>query len=64
MERKAAFISETSRGVGEAIVITLPEEYNVIVNYARSEEGAHAALAQYDPEGHRKMIQYDTSSGE
>lgn len=64
MERKTAFISGASRGIGEAIAITLSKEYNVIINYAHSEEGARAALAQCDPEGHHKMIQCDISNGE
>ena len=64
MERKTAFISGASRGIGEAIAITLSKEYNVIINYAHSEEGARAVLAQCDPEGHHKMIQCDISDGE
>ena len=44
MERKTAFISGASRGIGEAIAITLSKEYNVIINYAHSEEGARAVL--------------------
>ena len=64
MERKTAFISGASRGIGEAIAITLSKEYNVIINYAHSEEGARAVLAQCDPEGHHKMIQCDISTGE
>ena len=64
MERKTAFISGASRGIGEAIAITLSKEYNVIINYAHSEEGARAVLAQSDPEGHHKMIQCDISNGE
>ena len=64
MERKTAFISGASRGIGEAIAITLSKEYNVIINYAHSEEGARAGLAQCDPEGHHKMIQCDISDGE
>ena len=64
MERKTAFISGASRGIGEAIAITLSKEYNVIINYAYSEEGARAVLAQCDPEGHHKMIQCDISNGE
>ena len=64
MERKTAFISGASRGIGEAIAITLSKEYNVIINYAHSEEGARAVLAQCDLEGHHKMIQCDISDGE
>ena len=64
MERKTAFISGASRGIGEAIAITLSKEYNVIINYAHSEEGARAVLAQCDHEGHHKMIQCDISNGE
>ena len=64
MERKTAFISGASRGIGEAIAITLSKEYNVIINYAHSEEGARAVLAQCDSEGHHKMIQCDISDGE
>ena len=36
MERKTAFISGASRGIGEAIAITLSKEYNVIINYAHT----------------------------
>ena len=64
MERKTAFISGASRGIGEAIAITLSKEYDVIINYAHSEEGARAVLAQCDPSGNHKMIQCDISDGE
>lgn len=64
MERKTAFISGASRGIGEAIAITLSKEYDVIINYAHSEEGARAVLAQCDSSGNHKMIQCDISDGE
>ena len=64
MERKTAFISGASRGIGEAIAITLSKEYNVIINYAHSEEGARAVLAQCDPNGRHKMIACDISDGD
>ena len=64
MERKTAFISGASRGIGEAIAITLSKEYDVIINYAHSAEGARAVLAQCDPSGNHKMIQCDISDGE
>lgn len=48
MERKTAFISGASRGIGEAIAITLSKEYDVIINYANSEAGAKAVLAKLD----------------
>lgn len=64
MERKTAFISGASRGIGEAIAITLSKEYNVIINYAHSEEGARAVLAQCDKNGKHKMIQCDISDGD
>ena len=51
MERKTAFISGASRGIGEAIAITLSKEYDVIINYANSEAGAKAVLAKLDPSG-------------
>ena len=63
MERKTAFISGASRGIGEAIAIALSKEYNVIINYAHSEEGAKAVLAKCDPSGNHKMIQCDISDG-
>ena len=55
MERKTAFISGASRGIGEAIAITLSKEYDVIINYANSEAGAKAVLAKLDPSGKHKM---------
>lgn len=64
MERKTAFISGASRGIGEAIAITLSKEYNVIINYAHSEEGARAVLAQCDSNGRHKMIACDISDGD
>lgn len=64
MERKTAFISGASRGIGEAIAITLSKEYNVIINYAHSEEAARAVLAQCDPNGRHKMIACDISDGD
>lgn len=63
MERKTAFISGASRGIGEAIAIALSKEYNVIINYAHSEEGAKAVLAKCDSSGNHKMIQCDISDG-
>lgn len=64
MERKTAFISGASRGIGEAIAIMLSKEYNVIINYAHSEEAARAVLAQCDPNGRHKMIACDISDGD
>ena len=61
MERKTAFISGASRGIGEAIAITLSKEYDVIINYANSEAGAKAVLAKLDPSGKHKMMQCDVA---
>lgn len=62
MERKTAFISGASRGIGEAIAITLSKEYDVIINYANSEAGAKAVLAKLDPSGKHKMMQCDVAN--
>lgn len=62
MERKTAFISGASRGIGEAIAITLSKEYDVIINYANSEAGAKAVLAKLDPSGRHKMMQCDVAN--
>lgn len=62
MERKTAFISGASRGIGEAIAITLSKEYDVIINYANSEAGAKAVLAKLDLSGKHKMMQCDVAN--
>ena len=62
MERKTAFISGASRGIGKAIAITLSKEYDVIINYANSEAGAKAVLAKLDPSGKHKMMQCDVAN--
>ena len=62
MERKTAFISGASRGIGEAIAITLSKEYDVIINYANSEAGAKAVLAKLDPSGKHNMMQCDVAN--
>ena len=64
MERKTAFISGASRGIGEAIAVTLSKEYNVIINYAHSEEGAKAVLAKCDPNGKHTMMKCDIANSE
>lgn len=64
MERKTAFISGASRGIGEAIAITLSKEYNVVINYANSEAGANEVLAKLDASGTHKMIQCDVSKSD
>lgn len=64
MERKTAFISGASRGIGEAIAITLSKEYNVVLNYASSASAAHGVLSQLDPAGKHMMVQGDVSDSE
>lgn len=64
MERKTAFISGASRGIGEAIAIVLSKEYNVVINYASSEAGAKEVLSKLDPEGNHKMIKCDVSNSD
>lgn len=56
MERKVAFISGASRGIGEAIAITLSKEYDVVINYANSEQGAKEVLSKCDPQGNHSMM--------
>lgn len=55
MEKKVAFISGASRGIGEAIAIELSKTCDVIINYANSEAGAKAVLDQLVPGNHRMM---------
>ena len=64
MERKTAFISGASRGIGECIAKTLSKEYDVIINYSNSEESANNVLAQLDPSGHHKAIKCNVAKGE
>lgn len=64
MERKTAFISGASRGIGEAIAITLSKEYNVVINYANSEVGAKEVLSKLDASGQHHMIKCDVSNSE
>ena len=64
MERKVAFISGASRGIGEAIAIALSKEYDVVINYAHSEAGAKRVLSKLDPSGHHQMMQCNVSNGE
>lgn len=64
MERKTAFISGASRGIGEAIAIALSKDYNVVINYASSSAAAHTVIAQLDPAGKHTMMQCDVSDSE
>lgn len=64
MERKTAFISGASRGIGEAIAITLSKEYNIVLNYANSEASAKEVLSKLDKTGQHKMIKCDVSNSE
>ena len=61
MERKTAFISGASRGIGEAIAKKLSKEYNVIINYSHSEEQAKKVLAQLDASGKHCMMKCDVA---
>lgn len=62
MERKTAFISGASRGIGECIAKTLSKEYDVIINYSHNEESANQVLAQLDPSGHHKAIKCNVAN--
>lgn len=62
MERKTAFISGASRGIGECIAKTLSKEYDVIINYSNSEESANKVLAQLDPSGNHKAIKCNVAN--
>lgn len=64
MERKVAFISGASRGIGEAIALTLSKDYDVVINYANSEDSARAVLAQLDPSGKHKMIKCNVANSD
>ncbi|MEG1474158.1 MAG: 3-oxoacyl-[acyl-carrier-protein] reductase [Longicatena sp.] len=56
MERKVAFISGASRGIGEAIAITLSHEYDVVINYANNEASALGVLAKCNPNGNHSKF--------
>lgn len=64
MERKVAFISGASRGIGEAIAITLSKEYDVVINYANSEQGAKDVLAKCDSNGNHKMYKCNVANSD
>lgn len=64
MERKVAFISGASRGIGEAIALTLSKDYDVVINYANSEDSARAVLAQLDSSGKHKMIKCNVANSD
>lgn len=63
MERKTAFVSGASRGIGECIAKTLSKDYDVIINYANSEEGAKRVLEHLDPSGTHKAIKCNVADG-
>lgn len=63
MDRKVALITGASRGIGEAIAIRLSKDYDVIINYARSNEQAKEVLAKLH-EGKHTCIQCDVSKSE
>lgn len=63
MDRKVALITGASRGIGEAIAIRLSQDYDVIINYARSNEQAKEVLAKLH-EGKHTCIQCDVSKSE
>ena len=64
MERKTAFVSGASRGIGECIAKTLSKDYDVIINYANSVEGANHVLRQLDPSGNHKAIRCNVANAE
>lgn len=64
MERKVAFISGASRGIGEEIAITLANEYDVVINYVHSEESARNVLAKCDSNGRHTMMQCNVAKSE
>lgn len=61
MDRKVALITGSSRGIGEAIAITLSKEYDVIINYASKEEAAKEVLEKCDKSGNHKIYRCNVS---
>lgn len=55
MERKVALITGASRGIGQAIAITLSKQYDVVINYANNEQSAKEVLASLH-EGKHEII--------
>lgn len=64
MERKTAFISGASRGIGECIAVMLSKEYDVILNYATNETSAKEVLRNLDPSGHHMLFKCNVANSE
>lgn len=53
MTRKVVLITGASRGIGKAIAMNFSDDYDVVLNYARSEAQAQQALNELHPGNHR-----------
>lgn len=63
MERKVALVTGASRGIGQAIAIALSKQYDVVINYANSEQSAKEVLASLH-EGNHHMIKCNVADSE
>lgn len=63
MERKVALVTGASRGIGQAIAIALSKQYDVVINYANSEQSAKEVLASLH-EGNHRMIKCNVADSE
>jgi len=63
-EKKVAIVTGSARGIGESTAVMLAERgFNITVNYASSEDGARATVAQCEAKGAETLlVQGDVAS--